>query len=81
MDYPAAAFPDDKAKVRDYLLGIRRALLTGDLSKGPFETMVKSGEVYYTGNPMYEGPFFIHDSKPRNIMVPKGVGYRIHAAI
>lgn len=42
--------------------------------------MVKTGEVYVAGDP-YVGPFLEHESRPREIKNPVGVGYTIHAAV
>jgi len=43
--------------------------------------MVKSGEVYYTGDPKFDGPYLVDDSRPRNIMNPRGIGYMVMAAV
>lgn len=79
FDYPRESFPDNIGKANQYLTLLQQALSTGDLTKGPFTTMVKSGEVYFGGKA--SGAFWIDDSRPRNIMVPAGVGYSVHAAI
>jgi len=44
-------------------------------------TMTKSGEVNYTSSPSYDGEFFNDDTRPRNIMVPQGLGYTVMAAV
>lgn len=79
--YPPRAFADEKAKMNKYLTLIPQALRTGQFEKGPYVSMVKSGEVYYTADPRYEGPFFIDDSRPRDVKNPQGVGYTLHAAV
>lgn len=67
--------------MQKYLTLIPQALREGIFEKGPYESMVKSGEVYYTGRPQYDGRFFIDESRPRDIKNPQGIGYTLHAAI
>lgn len=42
--------------------------------------MIKTGEVYTTST-KGEGPYLNHDSRPREVKNPVGIGYALHAAV
>jgi hypothetical protein len=50
LEYPLHAFDDDHTKRDRYIVNIRRCLKEGDFTLGPFETMVKTGEVNFTAH-------------------------------
>lgn len=58
---------DDKKK-DDYLQTMTREWRESQVRHGCYETMVKSGEVYYTQETS-EDIFMAGDDRPRNIMV------------
>lgn len=79
--YPPRAFKDDPVKMRKYQTLIPEALRTQTLEKGPYLSFTKSGEVYTTSQPQYDGEFLIDDSRPRDIKSPQGIGFAVHAAV
>lgn len=56
------------AKKADYLRTIARELKVSKVTHGCYETMVKSGEVYYA-DALPDGDYMGGDDRPRNIMI------------
>ncbi len=65
-----------------YLDKMDQALKTMNMDKGAFVNMVKSGEVHLCPNPQFDSEGYLtHDTRPRNIANPKGIGYTLMAAV
>jgi hypothetical protein len=61
-------FPGQPAKSKNYFQGVQHSFAQCDYSRGPFQHITKSGEVYY-GVPTHSNPMKIdHSSRPRAVM-------------
>lgn len=58
----------DKKKKDDYLATMVEEWRTSRVKHGCYETMVKSGEVYYAPE-LVDGDYMPGDDRPRNIMI------------